>query len=249
MNRILDLLTAAYGLRPWQCWGKGEDVLVETILSQNTSNANSEAGFRRLRRRFRTWRQVMEAPVEAVEKCIRISGLSRIKAPRIQRILRQIHEDRGTIDLKFLRDRPPAEALEYLLRFDGVGPKTANCVLLFSFGMPLFPVDTHIQRIAIRLGLIPPKSSAEEAHELLTPMIRLEDRYAMHVLLIAHGRKTCTARSPKCAQCVLRRMCPRIGVAAVHRRDAEDAEVKTGTTSATFRGRPILRIGRSAGRP
>src|SRR5581483_5442437 len=103
MNRILALLQRAYGPRPWKCWGDAVSVLVETILSQNTSNANSEAGYRKLRRRFRSWNQVANAPVEEVERCIRISGLSRIKAPRIQSILRGIKADRRKLDLQFLK--------------------------------------------------------------------------------------------------------------------------------------------------
>ncbi|MGE5609108.1 MAG: endonuclease III domain-containing protein [Bacillota bacterium] len=208
MKRILELLRRAYGPRPWQRWGNGVDILVGTILSQNTSDTSSAAGFRHLRRQFRSWNQVMNAPVDAVEKAIRISGLSRIKAPRIQNILRQIKEDRGKIDLEFLKDLPPEEAFEYLTRFKGVGPKTANCVLLFSFGMPLFPVDTHIHRIALRLELIPARSTAEQAHDLLAPMIAPEDRYETHVLLITHGRQTCRARNPLCSRCALLPLCP-----------------------------------------
>jgi len=208
MKRVLAGLRQMYGPKKWQHWGKGVDILVETILSQNTSNANSSAGFKRLRRHFRSWNQVMNAPVEEVEKCIRVSGLSRVKAPRIQSILRQIKNDRGKLDLEFLADLPPEEGYEFLKKFSGVGPKTANCVLLFSFGMGVFPVDTHIHRIAIRLGLIPEKSSAAEAHELLKEMIEPADRYEMHILLVEHGRKTCKARNPLCHKCALLAMCP-----------------------------------------
>jgi len=198
----------AYGPRKWKCWGRGVDVLVDTILSQNTSNANSDAGYRQLRRRFQSWNQVADAQVEEIERHIRVSGLSRIKAPRIQAILRQIRDDHRKIDLEFLKDWKPQRAFEYLTRFNGIGPKTAYCVLMFSFGMPVFPVDTHIHRIAIRLGLIETKTSAERACELLTPMIVPADRYAMHILLIEHGRKTCRAINPKCAECTLLDLCP-----------------------------------------
>src|SRR5690348_6552732 len=102
MKRILTLLTRAYGPRTWKCWGRGVDVLVETILSQNTSAKNSTAGFKQLRRRFRWWNQVADANVEEVERHIRVSGLSKQKAPRIQAILQQIRTDRGKIDLQFL---------------------------------------------------------------------------------------------------------------------------------------------------
>jgi endonuclease-3 len=208
MSQILRKLRRAYGPRKWKCWGKGVDVLVDTILSQNTSNANSDAGYRQLRRRFRSWNQVADAPVDEIERHIRVSGLSKQKAPRIQAILRQIKSDRGKIDLQFLQQADEQTAYEYLTNFKGVGPKTANCVMLFAFGQPVFPVDTHIHRIARRLKFIGPRDSAEQAHDLLKPMIAPKDRYEMHVLLIAHGRKTCRAINPKCGECVLLDLCP-----------------------------------------
>jgi endonuclease-3 len=208
MRRILRRLTRAYGPRPWKCWGRGVDVLVGTILSQNTSNANSGAGFRQLRRRFKSWKQVADADVGEIERHIRVSGLLKQKAPRIRQILQQIRDDRGKIDLQFLRDLDEQAAYDYLTRFKGVGPKTANCVLLFAFGKPLFPVDTHIHRIARRLQLIGPRATAEQAHVILKPMIEPADRYAMHVLLIEHGRKTCKAINPRCGECVLLDVCP-----------------------------------------
>ena len=207
-KRILALLTRAYGPRPWKCWGRGVDVLVETILSQNTSDTNSAAGFRQLRRRFKSWNQVADADVNEIERHIRVAGLSRQKAPRIRNILREIRQTRGKIDLQFLRELGDQEACKYLTSFKGVGPKTANCVLLFAFGKAMFPVDTHIHRIAQRLGLIPPKATAEQAHELLLPMIAPADRYSLHILLIEHGRKTCQAVNPECDVCVLCKMCP-----------------------------------------
>lgn len=208
MPFLLRRLVKAYGPRPPRRWGNAVSVLVETILSQNTNNANSNAGFRRLRRRLRTWDAVADAPAEQVEAAIRVSGLSRIKAPRIQAILRQIRQERGRITLEFLERMPPDEAIAYLSAFDGIGPKTARCVLLFAFASPVFPVDTHIHRIAQRLGLIDAKCSADEAHERLTAMIRPDDRYAMHLLLIEHGRRVCRAGNPQCDECILKDLCP-----------------------------------------
>jgi endonuclease-3 len=208
MSRILLRLRRAYGPRPVKCWGDGVRVLVDTILSQNTSAANSDAGYRQLRRRFRSWNQVADAPVDEVERCIRVSGLSNLKAPRIQAILRRIRAERGKIDLQFLADLPDATAYAYLRAFPGVGPKTASCTLLFAFNKALFPVDTHIHRIARRLGLVPPNATAEQTHDLLTPRIPPADRYEMHVLLIEHGRKTCRAINPRCDECALLEMCP-----------------------------------------
>src|SRR3954471_21404672 len=123
-KRILQLLRTAYGPRPWKCWGDGVSVLVDTILSQNTSNANSGAGYRQLRRRFRSWKQVAEAPVEEVERHIRVCGLSNLKAPRIQTILRRLKADRGKFDLQFLNDLEDEAPYDYLRAFPGVGPKT-----------------------------------------------------------------------------------------------------------------------------
>jgi endonuclease-3 len=208
IGRILPALRRAYGPRPPQCWGDGVSVLVDTILSQNTNAANSDAGFRQLRRRFRSWNQVADAPVGEVEVHIRVSGLSNQKAPRIQSILRTIRDQRGKINLQFLQEMPDEEAYEYLRSFPGVGPKTAACTLLFAFNKALFPVDTHIHRIARRLGLVGPNATAEQTHDQLTPRIEPKDRYEMHVLLIEHGRKTCKAINPRCGECVLLKMCP-----------------------------------------
>ncbi len=208
LSVALGRLRKTYGTRSWKCWGKGVDVLVGTILSQNTSRANSTAGYRQLRRELRTWKAVADAPVEQVERWIRVSGLSNLKAPRIQQILRAIRAERGRIDLQFLAAMDEQDAFDYLTRFRGVGTKTANCVLLFAFGSPVFPVDTHIHRIAKRLGVIGPRVNADLAHDLLKPMIAPDDRYEMHVLLIEHGRRICRAVNPRCGECVLLSVCP-----------------------------------------
>ena len=208
IKRILSLLERAYGPRRWRRWGSGVDMLVATILSQNTSGANSHNGYRQLRRRFRSWSRVADAPVGEIAKSIRVCGLSRVKAPRIRTILRRIRDEHGRVSLEFLRDLTPEEACEYLMSFDGVGAKTAGCVMLFAFGRPVFPVDTHIRRIAVRLGLAPARATAEAVQEHLTPLIAPGDRYALHVLLIEHGRRTCRARGPKCQWCDLSALCP-----------------------------------------
>lgn len=208
VTEVLGRLRKAYGPQPARTWGRGVEVLVETILSQNTSNRNSAAGYRQLRRRFRTWEEVADAPVEEVERWIRVSGLSRIKAPRIQAILRKVREERGRISLEFLKRMPVEEAREYLRGLHGVGPKTVSCVLLFAFGMGVFPVDTHIHRIARRLKWIGAKVSAEKAERILEPAIAERERYEMHVLLIEHGRRTCRAINPACERCVLLELCP-----------------------------------------
>jgi endonuclease-3 len=184
------------------------DELIATILSQNTSDANSAAAYAALRRRFSTWDAVQKAPIAAVVAAIHRAGLSRQKAPRIQAILRRVHAERGNLSLDFLRDLPVDEALAYLRRFPGVGPKTAACVLLFACRQPVLPVDTHVHRVSRRLGLIGPRTMAEQAHDVLAGVVPPAHVLAFHILLIRHGRAVCTARRPRCAACVLRDGCP-----------------------------------------
>lgn len=208
MSVVLDRLRERFGRREWKRWGRGVDALVETILSQNTNNQNSGAAFRNLKRTFKTWTAVMNAPVDELAESIRVSGLSNQKAPRIQAILRQIKLTTGKLDLEFLADMDDRAAFDYLMGFNGVGPKTAYCVLMFSFRKAVFPVDTHIHRIGIRLALIPQRSTAEQAHDLLAALIAPADRYEAHLLLIEHGRAICRAINPKCDECPLLSICP-----------------------------------------
>jgi len=179
-----------------------------TILSQNTSDHNSRIAYASLMSRFGGWQAVADAGVDEIEDAIRMGGLSRVKAPRIRQILREISVQRGSFDLSFLAELPAGEAKAWLQRLPGVGPKTAACVLLFSLGMPVLPVDTHIFRVAKRLGLIPAKSTAGDAHDLLGEMVPPEDVYRFHILMIEHGRRTCRAQNPRCPRCVLLPGCP-----------------------------------------
>ena len=190
------------------------DVLVATILSQNTNRANSSAGLERLRKRFATWDDVADARPAAIERCIRVSGLSRTKAPRIRKILLRLRADRGQIDLGYLAELPAEQAYRELLAFEGVGSKTALCVLMFALGLPVFPVDTHVFRIMDRLGVLPAGATPQRAHEALTPLIAPADCYEMHVLLIAHGRAVCRARRPQCPRCTVRPLCRYAGAPA-----------------------------------
>ncbi len=182
--------------------------LVSTILSQNTSDQNRDRAFARLRERFPTWEAVRDAPPEQVEEAIRPAGLARLKTPRIQAALRRITAEQGRLSLDFLSHLPLEEARGWLTSLDGVGPKTAAIVLLFAFGRPAFPVDTHIHRVSRRLGLIPPESSREAAHQQLEALLPPEIYATFHLNLIAHGRDTCHPRRPACSRCVLLDLCP-----------------------------------------
>jgi endonuclease III len=180
------------------------DELVLTVLSKNTNDRNRDVAYRRLTERFSTWAEVRDAPVEEVEDAIRPGGLAPTKAVRIKQILGALGDD----DLAWMEEAPLAEARDYLCELPGVGRKTAACVLLFSYGRPDMPVDTHVYRVGTRLGLWPEKTSFERAHDELLRIVPPEDAYEIHVLLIRHGRRTCTARNPDCPACPLLRMCP-----------------------------------------
>jgi len=208
LRGVLPILRRCYGQRRRPGRQDPVGMLVATILSQNTNDSNSSAGFGALRRRLTTWDAVADAPLGQVRRCIRVSGLARTKAPRIQAILREIRRRRGRIELDFLADMNADDAFATLTAFKGVGPKTALCTLLFALGRPVFPVDTHIVRIARRLGVLAEAVPQARAHEALTPLIAPRDRYAMHVLLIAHGRAVCKARVPLCRQCRILHLCP-----------------------------------------
>jgi endonuclease-3 len=187
------------------------DELVSTILSQNTSDAHRDRAFEQLRRQFPSWEQVRDAPVEQVIEAIRPAGLANQKGPRIQKALRQISAERQELSLDFLADMPLEEARGWLMKMEGVGPKTAAIVLLFSLGRAAFPVDTHVHRVSRRLGLIGPQVSAEKAHTLLEEMIPPAEYYALHLNLIRHGRQMCRARNPQCSACVLNDVCDYYG--------------------------------------
>lgn len=186
--------------------------LVQTILSQNTSDVNTERAFASLWARFGDWQAILEAPTSAVADAIRSGGLAEIKAPRIQGVLAAIQRDRGELSLEFLAELPLDEARRYLTSLGGVGPKTAACVLLFALGMPALPVDTHVHRVSKRLGLIGEKVNAEAAHRLLEASIPPAEMFDAHMLLIRHGRVICKALRPRCEACPLEELCPKVGV-------------------------------------
>jgi endonuclease-3 len=206
--RIIALLDRAYGTVPWRPHGDPIAELVLTLLSQNTSDTNSGRAFIRLLDAFADWRAIMDGDVKAIERAIQPGGLAPTKAPRLQALLREVWSRRGSFDLSFLGKLPLEEARAWLRSLPGVGPKTAACVLLFALGRPALPVDTHVHRVAKRLGLVAEKSTAEQAHELLEPLLRPEQIYPFHIQLIKHGRRTCAAQRPKCPACPLRRGCP-----------------------------------------
>ncbi len=201
------ILAATYGEPDWRPHLPPVDELVSTILSQNTSDGNRDKGFYALKERYPDWESVMNAPVEDIRDTIRPAGLANTKAPRIQNALQVVEKESGHLDLDFLEEMSVEAAIQWLVAIKGVGRKTASIILLFAYGRPAFPVDTHVHRVTGRLGLIGPKVSADKAHEILENMGDPKTYYAFHLNLIRHGRQICVARNPKCLECPLTEYC------------------------------------------
>jgi endonuclease-3 len=205
---VLAQLSAVYGDPKWRTPLPALDELVSTILSQNTNDRNRDLAFHALKQRFPAWEQVRDADLPQIIDAIRPAGLANQKGARIKALLQQISEERGSLSLDFLRDLPLEEAREWLLRFKGVGRKTAAIVLQFSLGKPALPVDTHIYRVSGRLGMRPAALDVEKTHVFLEAAIDPGLYYAGHLNLIRLGRETCHARKPDCGHCPLNDICP-----------------------------------------
>jgi endonuclease-3 len=208
INQVIKLLEREYG--PCQLHPNKDpvDVLIETILSQNTSDANSGRAFACLKASFDSWDAVASAPAQGIAEAIKCGGLSQVKATRIKHVLQQIEKQEGRITLGSLKSKTISEAEDYLRGLPGVGPKTASCVLLFSLDRPSLPVDTHVFRVSRRLGLIEPKIPIDKAADLLQKQVPPSRVYQFHVHMIEHGRRVCHARNPSCCRCALKGICP-----------------------------------------
>jgi len=220
LARIYELLIATYGEPKNEPDYDPLGGLIGTILSQHTSDINSERAYHQLISTFPTWEEVRDAPTNEVANAIRSGGLANIKAPRIQDALLTLaerqHEQGDTKSLSaFLYDeltkRTTEEAWQYLRSITGVGPKTAAAVLMFDMGMPFMPVDTHVFRVSKRLGLIGPKVNADQAHDVFAKNTPPEWVYPLHVNLIRHGRQICHAQRPDCGHCTLYSQCAYVG--------------------------------------
>jgi len=235
MPDTLDALRLMYGRPTWQRVYDPTSELVLTMLSANSADINAEKAFDALCRHwpaedgkqsvgaksgFRAgwggvgieegeadWSAIADAPLEELIDVIRPGGLGPTKAPRIQAVLRKILDERGDFSLEFLGERTPADAIAWLTQIPGIGRKTASVVLLFSFGMPLMPVDRHIERVTKRIGLVPPKATPEQAHDYLQVQLDDERVHEAHVNLITHGRQTCHAQRPACGRCAIAARC------------------------------------------
>ncbi len=229
---VLDGLASKYGRPTWERRLDPTSELILTILTQSTADTNAEAAFEALRRAYPgggpveahkpgagwggfglsdgaapDWARVEFAPIPELTDVIRPGGLPNQKAPRLQTTLRKIREERGDYSLEFLGDMPAIEARDWLDEIDGIGKKTASVLLLFCFGQPLLPIDRHVDRVMRRVGVLPPKPSLDEAHDLVLGLFEPDQMYEAHVNLIQHGRKVCHAQRPEHDQCPLRDRC------------------------------------------
>jgi endonuclease-3 len=213
LRQIARRLRRAYGAPPPPRRLPPLDELVLTILSQNTNDTNRDRAYADLRARLPAWDDVADAPLPVIERAIRSGGLAPTKAPRIRAVLRALRDRGIALDDQALRRIRHDRLFDLLVGLPGVGPKTAACVLLFSLDRPYFPVDTHVHRVALRLGLVPPRSTAVQTQAQLQAALAPAEMYEVHMNLIRHGRHVCVALRPICSQCVLNDLCPKIGVA------------------------------------
>lgn len=212
LRQIARRLRRAYGLPPPPRRLPPLDELVLTILSQNTNDTNRDRAYADLRAKLPAWEDVAAAPLPVIERAIRSGGLAPTKAPRIRAVLRALRDRGIALDDRALRRIRHDRLFDLLVALPGVGPKTAACVLLFSLDRPYFPVDTHVHRVAVRLGLVAPRSTAVQTQAQLQAALAPADMYEIHMNLIRHGRHVCVALRPVCSQCVLNDLCPKIGV-------------------------------------
>src|SRR5262245_24428962 len=207
VHAVYERLVAAYGPRTLRPGRDPLDELILTILSQNTSDTNSGRAYRMLRAKYPSWQAVLDALIPELYEVIKPAGLGNIKAPRIQNTLREILARRGELSLDFLEELSLDEGKQWLTSLEGIGPKTAACVLLFALGKPALPVDTHVYRVSKRLGLIGLKVSADKAHAQLEAALEPGMVYTFHIDMIRHGRQICHAQRPACQKCPLRDLC------------------------------------------
>jgi endonuclease-3 len=212
IRAIRDRLRLVYGIPGWQPHGHPIAELVLTVLSQSTNDRNRDVAYLALRERFPgdIWREIRDAPVDEIEEAIRPGGISKVKSARIKSILQAITETApgGDLWLDWLRELSVPEAQAYLTALPGVGRKTAACVLLFALGMRDVPVDTHVSRVGMRLGLFRPGAPFQEMHDTLLAETPRGQELEFHMNLLRHGRRTCHARRPACGACALARTCP-----------------------------------------
>ncbi|UCC66824.1 MAG: endonuclease III [Deltaproteobacteria bacterium] len=207
LEKVVKALEERYGIPGKDSSSDPLEVLISTVLSQNTNDQNRDLAYEGLKQRFPQWEAILEADLEEIAEAIKVGGLSQQKAGRIKDILHWVRETWGRLSLSPICELGTEEATEVLLGLRGVGFKTAYCVLAFGCGRGVFPVDTHILRITKRLGLIAAEVTAEKAHGLLAPLVPTGRAISLHLNLIRYGREICRARQPRCGLCFFPELC------------------------------------------
>jgi endonuclease III len=205
--KIDRLLAEEYGRKKFTGGTDPLTELVRTVLSQNTNDTNRDRAFESMKAAYPTWEKLAQAPISKIAAAIKVAGLAKIRATRISKLLEAIHKSQGRYTLDFLADWQDKAIREYLIKLEGIGPKTVACVMAFSLGRNVMPVDTHVYRVSQRLGIIPPKMSVTAAHIYFNNLKDALSLYQFHLNLISHGRQICHARKPECTQCRLRVDC------------------------------------------
>ncbi len=203
VKKIIDALERKFGIPELEGRSDPLGTLIGTILSQNTNDTNSDRAYSSLREKFPEWEDLLDADPKDIADAIRVGGLANQKAITIKEVLRWIKDTYGKLNLDFICDMDTEEVIRTFTSLKGIGPKTVNVMLLFACGRDVFPVDTHIHRVSGRLGLIPPKTSREKAHELMAKTVPEGKSYSFHINLINFGRTVCGAQNPKCHICPL----------------------------------------------
>ena len=207
VRKITLVLEKQYGVPRRKYSGDPLDILIETILSQNTNDQNRDRAFRRLKSRFPRWKDILKGKTRSIVSAIRPGGLAEQKARRIRAILQWIKEREGRLSLSFLKKMDGEEIKETMGGQKGIGPKTLHCLLLFGLGREAFPVDTHVLRTGKRLGFIPERMDAEKAHRWMVPLVPKGKSLSLHLNLIRFGRSVCKAKNPSCDACFVSNEC------------------------------------------
>jgi len=211
LSRVEKLLIEHYGRKKFRSGKSALEILIVTILSQNTSDSNSAKAYAALNGKFPHWSDLARARLTTIEKTIAPGGLARIKSAYLKTALQKIYQDFGEYNIDIMKSWPLEKSLAYLISFNGVGHKTAACVLLFAFGKKIMPVDTHVHRISYRLGLVSVKKDRHKTLQYCLGQNNIIDYYNLHLNLIRHGRDICHSSRPDCNNCILSKICKYAG--------------------------------------
>ena len=207
VRKIVNLLEEYFGEPKWQGRGNPLSSLIKTVLSQSTNDRNRDMAYSALKQKFSNWEALRNASAAEIAVIIRPAGLANQKSVRIKNILEWIYSTYGSLNLDFICEMDSTEVIKTFMQLPGIGIKTISVVLMFSCGVDIFPVDTHVHRLCRRIGLVPEKTSAEKTHRLMQPLVPADKSYSLHNNLLNLGRTICKARNPRCSNCPISEIC------------------------------------------